>query len=87
MYIIIVYDVAPKREPKLLKLLRQHLIWVQNSVFEGEMTPAGYEILREEIIDIVNLRKDSIIIYTFESRSYSSRKIIGIEKNKTDSFI
>lgn len=87
MYIIIVYDVAPKREPKLLKLLRQYLIWIQNSVFEGEMTPAKFEILKSEINDIVNVKKDSIVLYTFDSRNYTSRKIIGIEKNKVDSFI
>lgn len=87
MYIIIVYDVSPRRGPKLLKLLRQYLIWVQNSVFEGEITPANYEILKFEIREIINLRADSIVIYEFDSRSYTSRKIIGLEKNKTDAFI
>lgn len=87
MYVIIVYDVAPKRGPKLLKLLRQHLIWIQNSVFEGEITPANFEILKSEIKEVINSRADSIVIYEFDSRSYTSRKIMGVEKNKTDAFI
>ncbi|OGV86092.1 MAG: CRISPR-associated endonuclease Cas2, partial [Melioribacter sp. RIFOXYB12_FULL_38_5] len=38
MYLIIVYDAGPKKGIKLLKYLRRHLLWVQNSVFEGEVT-------------------------------------------------
>ena len=33
MYVIVVYDVGVKRVGKVCKYLRQHLNWVQNSVF------------------------------------------------------
>jgi len=82
-----VYDVQPKRGPKLLKFLRQHLLWVQNSVFEGEISNADFQIIKDGIKERINKQKDSVIIYTFDSRKYSDRKVIGLEKNLTDPFI
>ena len=35
MYIILVYDIQVERVAKVCKYLRQHLNWIQNSVFEG----------------------------------------------------
>lgn len=87
MYLIIVYDAAPKRGAKLLKFLRQHLIWIQNSVFEGEISKAQLEIIKKGIKDIINKEKDSVIYYKFNSMNYSERSVIGIERNETDSFI
>lgn len=87
MYIIIVYDAEPKRGAKLLKYLRQHLIWVQNSVFEGEVTEAECTIILSSIKDIINKEKDSVLYYIFDSMNYIERGIIGIERNETDSFI
>ncbi len=87
MYVIIVYDAAPKRGVKLLKFLRQHLIWIQNSVFEGDITEAQYEIIKKGIKDRINKEKDSIILYQFDSQNYTKREVIGVEKNQTDSFI
>ena len=34
MYVILVYDIGEKRVGKMLKLCRQYLNWIQNSVFE-----------------------------------------------------
>lgn len=87
MYIIIVYDAAPKRGAKLLKFLRQRLNWVQNSVFEGEVTETGFEQIKNGIKEIINQEKDSIIYYTFDSGNYKQRGIIGVERNEIDSFI
>ena len=49
MFIILVYDVGEKRVAKVLKKCRQYLYWVQNSVFEGEITPAKLKMLKEEL--------------------------------------
>ncbi|MBU0558716.1 MAG: CRISPR-associated endonuclease Cas2 [Bacteroidetes bacterium] len=87
MYLITVYDAAPKRGAKLLKFLRQHLIWIQNSVFEGEITEAQFEIIKKGIKNIINKEKDSVIYYIFDSQNYTDRGVLGIEKNQTDSFI
>lgn len=87
MYVIVVYDAEPKRGVKLLKFLRQNLIWVQNSVFEGEVTESGFERIRAGITEIINKEKDCVIYYTFDSRNYTERGVLGSEKNETDSFI
>ena len=36
MYVIVVYDVGEKRVGKMLKLCRQYLCWIQNSVFNDQ---------------------------------------------------
>ncbi len=87
MYVIIVYDAAPKRGVKLLKFLRQHLLWIQNSVFEGDVTEAQFEIIKKGIKDKINKEKDSVIIYQFDSGNYTNRQVLGVERNETDSFI
>ncbi|WP_101494345.1 CRISPR-associated endonuclease Cas2 [Sulfobacillus thermosulfidooxidans] len=38
MFVILVYDAGVKRDPKILKTCRKYLNWIQNSVFEGELT-------------------------------------------------
>lgn len=87
MYIIMVYDAAPQRGNKLLKFLRQRLTWVQNSVFEGEVTEAGFESIRIGVNEIINKGKDSVIYYTFSSKNYTERGVLGIEKNDIGTFI
>jgi CRISPR-associated protein Cas2 len=87
MYIILVYDAAPRRGVKLLKFLRKKLHWVQNSVFEGEVTDSSFSEIQREIGKIINEEEDSIIFYTFDSKNYFDRGILGKERNDTDTFI
>ncbi|NLT49571.1 MAG: CRISPR-associated endonuclease Cas2 [Ignavibacteria bacterium] len=87
MYVIIVYDAAPKRGAKLLKYLRTHLTWVQNSVFEGEATPARFESIKAGIKERINKEKDSVIYFTLDNDKYLKRGILGVERNETDVFI
>jgi CRISPR-associated protein Cas2 len=46
MYVIVVYDVGEKRVGKMLKLCRQYLCWIQNSVFEGALSEAKLRELK-----------------------------------------
>ena len=87
MYIILVYDAQPKRGAKLLKYLRTQLQWVQNSVFEGEITNGELALIKSEVKKIVSKKEDSVIIYTFDSMKYNEREIIGIEKNGLNFFL
>ncbi len=80
MYVILVYDIKEERVAKVLKTCRKYLNWVQNSVFEGELTSAKLEKLKAELKRIINLDEDSVIIYRFRSLMYSSREILGVEK-------
>ncbi|MCX7759229.1 MAG: CRISPR-associated endonuclease Cas2, partial [bacterium] len=80
--LILVYDIGEKRVQKVLKTCRKYLKWVQNSVFEGEITQANLEKLKLELQNIINKDEDSIIIYIFKINWYNSREIIGLDKNK-----
>lgn len=77
MYLIMVYDINEKRVNKILKIGRKYLDWVQNSVLEGEITPAKFEKLKTELTDIVNKEEDSVIFYILRTTMYSKREIIG----------
>lgn len=87
MYYILVYDIGVKRLPKMLKLVRNYLNHVQNSVFEGELTKAQLEELKYEIGEIMNEKKDSVIIYCVGSKRWSNREVLGVEKSSADNFI
>ncbi|MEM3489884.1 MAG: CRISPR-associated endonuclease Cas2, partial [Nitrososphaerota archaeon] len=41
MYVILAYDIGEERVNKVLKICRKYLTWVQNSVFEGDLTEAN----------------------------------------------
>lgn len=80
MYVILVYDIKEERVQKVLKTCRKYLYWVQNSVFEGEITEGKLARLKHELGKIMNPEEDSVIIYTFLSERYSRREILGLNK-------
>ncbi|NPA34534.1 MAG: CRISPR-associated endonuclease Cas2 [Chlorobi bacterium] len=86
-FIIVVYDVHQKRVAKVLKTCRKYLHWVQNSVFEGEITPANLQRLIDELNSIIDPEYDSIIIYFFRRKAYTERRILGQEKGGENYFI
>lgn len=77
MFVILVYDASSQRDPKILKLCRQYLNWVQNSVFEGDMTEGKLRQLMKRLEGIIEPHEDSIIIYTIPTPKYSQRLTIG----------
>ncbi len=87
MYIILVYDIGQKRVGKALKICRRYLNWVQNSVFEGELTESRLKALKLNLKNILNQEEDSVLIYRFREQKYIKREIIGLEKSSLDSFL
>ncbi|NLW55903.1 MAG: CRISPR-associated endonuclease Cas2 [Firmicutes bacterium] len=87
MFIILVYDVGQKRVAKVLKKCRQYLYWVQNSVFEGEITPAKLKMLKEELKRIIDKTEDSVIIYNLRTTKYASREVIGLDKGGEENIL
>jgi CRISPR-associated protein Cas2 len=88
MYYILAYDLAsPKRLPKALKICRRYLNWVQNSVFEGELTSNQMDRLQAELKQIIKKDEDSVIIYTARTPEVIDKEIIGIEKNEITLFL
>jgi len=86
MFIIIVYDANVKRVGKLLKIGRKYLNWVQNSVFEGEISQAKFKMLKDEMKKKIK-EDDSIIFYVLRDTKYSTREILGKDKNPIEMFI
>lgn len=83
MYYIITYDISsPKRLPKLLKICRKYLNWVQNSVFEGELTKFQFEYLLSEVKSIIDKKEDSVLLYELRNREVFDRSILGVDKNE-----
>lgn len=81
MYVIIVYDIEQERVTRACKYLRQYLNWVQNSVFEGELTKAQLLKVISGLMNIINIDKDSVIIYTMRDVKWIDREVIGVNKN------
>jgi CRISPR-associated protein Cas2 len=87
MYHIAVYDVGEKRVGKMLKLMRQYLHWIQNSVFEGELTKAQLAELKSRAKKIMKNEEDSLIIFTMTSDKYLKKEIMGLDKGDLTSNI
>lgn len=87
MYLILVYDIGEKRVGKMLKLCRQYLNWIQNSVFEGEITEVKLKELLQKARELMNEETDSIIVFKSRNEKWLEKQIIGQEKNDLDTFI
>jgi CRISPR-associated protein Cas2 len=81
MYIVLVYDMEEKRVVKMLKLCRRYLNWIQNSVFEGELTDVKLKELLYEAGEIMDIEKDSIIVFKSRQEKWMDKQILGKEKN------
>ena len=87
MYVIIVYDIKVERVNKVKGFLRKHLYWIQNSVFEGEVTKSELEVIKTGLMDIINKNEDSVILYRFRTSDAFNRKVLGIEKAPIDGIL
>ena len=87
MYVILVYDVGENRVGKMLKLCRRYLHWIQNSVFEGEITEVKLRELEHGAKEIMRQEEDSVIIFKSRELRWLEKKIIGREKNELDNFL
>ena len=81
MYVIIVYDIHVDRVNKVKAFLRQYLFWIQNSVFEGDVTESEFELIYEGLEKIIDKDYDSIIIYRLRLEELLHREVLGIEKS------
>ena len=80
MYVIIVYDINVERVNKVKSFLRQYLYWIQNSVFEGELSDSEFELIYNGLKKIINEDTDSIIIYKLRMAELLNREVLGVEK-------
>ena len=65
----------------MLKLMRQYLHWIQNSVFEGELTKGQFSQLVISAQKIMDKKEDSLIFFEMDSNKYIQKKVYGIDKD------
>lgn len=87
MYVVMVYDVGTRRVAKMLKLCRQYLCWIQNSVFEGEITEVKLKELTLRMEAIIDKSQDSVIIFSGRVGMTMDKRILGKERMPTDNFL
>jgi len=87
MYVILVYDIGEKRVGKMLKLCRKYLHWIQNSVFEGEISEVKLKELIHHAVCFMDKSEDSIIIFKHQSQIVMEKEVVGHECSNTDTFL
>ena len=87
MYVVLVYDIGEKRVGKMLKLCRRYLNWIQNSVFEGEITAVKLKELQAEAKKIMKNEEDSVIVFKSREVRWLEKEVMGKEKNELSTFL
>lgn len=87
MYVILVYDVGERRVAKMLKLCRKYLNWIQNSVFEGEISEVKLKELKTKAKSIMLSDTDSLIIFSSRNEKWLDKEVIGNERASVDTFL
>lgn len=65
----------------MLKLCRQYLNWIQNSVFEGEITEVKLKELKIKARKLMDLDEDSVIIFKSRQEKWLDKEVVGVEKS------
>ncbi len=87
MKVIIVYDINIQRVDIVRQILKQYLSWIQNSVFEGEISFGTLEELKTRLKKTIDIDTDSIIIYTINNPVWVNKFSLGREKGTTNNII
>jgi len=88
MFVIVVYDVAVEKNREVLTFLRTRMNWIQNSVFEGDLTEAQLREVKTRLESVANSSSgDSIVVYELGSEKYVEKTVIGEEKGSSDRII
>jgi len=87
MYVIIVYDVNVERVEKIYHYLRRYMDWVQNSVFEGELTASQFKRIKYDLKKIINEEEDSVRFYILRTKELLKTETMGVEKASLSTII
>ena len=86
MYIVLVYDVSVERVAKVCRSLRRRLTWVQNSVFEGEVSEAEFKKIQLDLEKIIK-DTDSVLCYCIRDLNGWEKRVLGRERATTSTFL
>ena len=89
MHIILIYDIKDSnRLNKVRNICKKYLHWIQNSVFQGDITESNLAKLEMEIIKVISKDEgDSVIRFKFFGESTFEKRIIGVERNRPENEI
>jgi CRISPR-associated protein Cas2 len=87
MYVVLVYDVGEERVGRACKFCRRFLTWVQNSVFEGELTGSQLKRVESGLKKIMELDRDSALIYVLREERWMDRRSIGVKKGEPNNLL
>lgn len=81
------YDIGEERVNKVKKVFRQYMDWIQNSVFEGNLTESELKEIKNNLTTIMDKSYDSVIFFKLRSENAMNKEIMGQEINPTDRII
>ena len=81
MYVILVYDVKQQRVGRMLKLCRRYLHWIQNSVFEGEISEVKLAELLSKTRSLLDEDEDSVILFKSRTQQWLEKEVVGRERS------
>jgi CRISPR-associated protein Cas2 len=87
MYVLLVYDIRERRVGKMLKLCRQYLNWIQNSVFEGEISEVKLKELLHKASGFLDLDEDSVLVFKSRTQQWLEKEVLGQERKRLDQFL
>lgn len=86
-YLIVTYDIGEERVNKVRKVLKKYFMWVQNSVFEGDISLGKLEQCKAELRGVIESEEDSLYFYSLENRLNYRKVVLGIEKEMTGNIL
>ncbi|MCX7914542.1 MAG: CRISPR-associated endonuclease Cas2 [Thermodesulfovibrionales bacterium] len=86
-YLIVTYDIKEERVNRVRKVLKKYFMWVQNSVFEGDISEGKLQKCKQELQKVINEEEDSIYFYSLENRLNYRKVVMGIEKEMTGNIL
>ena len=87
MYVILVYDIGVERVNQVRVFLKRYLNWIQNSVFEGDLTEGELAQIKSGLNGLIRESEDSIIVFKTSNKKWVDKEIIGVEKSEVSTFI
>lgn len=89
MYVVLVYDVSKdengqKRWSHIFKICKKYLSYIQNSVFEGEISVVQLTKMKQELEPYINSRLDSVVIFKSRQQKWLDKELWGKQDDLTD---
>ncbi len=63
------------------------MFWIQNSVFEGDLTEKEFEKIKNEIKNIIDPETDSVIFYILKSDKFLVKENLGLNRNEISTIL